>query len=94
MCFINKLFDILLLPLKLVILGIIYFYKKVISPAYPASCRYTPSCSSYMLIAIKKHGLIRGFFIGIKRISRCNANASGGYDPVKENIKGDAKWII
>ncbi len=94
MQFISNILNFLLLPLKLVIIGIIFFYKIIISPAYPASCKYTPSCSSFMLIAIKKHGLIRGFFMGIKRISRCNAKASGGYDPVKENIKGEARWII
>ena len=90
----NKIIDVLLFPLKIIFILLIYFYKKVISPLFPASCIYTPSCSSFMLQAIKKHGLIRGFFIGFKRILRCNSHHKGGVDPVPDNIKGEFKWIV
>lgn len=91
---IKKVMEILLYPLKLIAILLILIYKKVISPLFPASCIYTPSCSTYMLQAINKHGLIRGFFMGFKRILKCNAFAKGGLDPVPENIKGEMRWII
>ncbi len=90
----KKVADILLFPLKIIAILIIYFYKIVISPLFPPSCIYTPSCSTYMLLAIKRFGLIRGFFIGIKRIAKCHAGQKGGIDPLPENLKGESKWII
>ena len=50
-------------------------------------CRYTPTCSEYTIIAIKEYGSIRGLFMGIKRILRCNPLGKSGYDPVPPNIK-------
>ena len=51
-------------------------------------CRYNPTCSEYMIIAINKYGLIKGIYLGIKRILRCNPFGSYGYDPVpKKNEK-------
>ena len=94
MSFLEKFLNVILYPLKLVALLLILIYKKVISPLFPPSCIFVPSCSSYMLVAIQKHGLIRGFFMGFKRILRCNALNKGGLDPVPENIKGDMRWII
>lgn len=47
-------------------------------------CRFNPTCSEYMIIAIKEHGLIKGIYLGIKRILRCNPLGSYGYDPVPE----------
>lgn len=60
----------------------IYFYKLAISPITPPSCRYTPSCSSYAIEALKKHGPFRGLYLAIKRILRCHPWGSSGYDPV------------
>lgn len=94
MKFLNKVLNVLLYPVRLIIVFFILVYKKVISPVLPNSCKFTPSCSSYMLIAIKKHGILRGFLMGTKRVLRCNPKAKGGFDPVPENIKGDAKWIV
>jgi len=59
-------------------------YKKVISPLLPPSCIYTPSCSSYAIDALKKHGTVQGLILSIKRVFRCHPWHKGGYDPVPE----------
>jgi len=48
----------------------------------PACCRYHPTCSEYVVESISQHGVVKGLFLGIKRISRCHPWHSGGYDPV------------
>jgi uncharacterized protein len=68
--------------MKTIALAIIRFYQKVISPLFPPSCRFTPTCSHYSYEAIQKHGLFRGSWLAIKRIGRCHPFSSGGYDPV------------
>lgn len=68
------LVQLLLLP--------IYFYKRAISPMLPPSCRFTPSCSTYAIEALKKHGPIKGLLLAIWRILRCNPWGGSGYDPV------------
>ena len=70
------------------------FYRRVISPHKTAMCIYTPSCSAYMLEAVSKFGLIKGAFLGIKRILRCVPWEKGGFDPVPDNPKGDMKWLF
>jgi len=52
----------------------------------PGSCRFTPTCSEYMKDAIKMYGSLKGIWLGIKRILRCNPFGKFGYDPVKENL--------
>ncbi|MDG2432644.1 membrane protein insertion efficiency factor YidD, partial [Flavobacterium sp.] len=69
---------ILIFPL----LVLVRFYQLVISPLTPASCRFEPTCSSYMIEALKEHGLLYGLFLGIKRIISCNPWGGTGYDPV------------
>lgn len=66
---------------KLFILPII-LYQRLLSPMLPSSCRFTPSCSEYTKQAIIKHGIIKGTFLGIKRISKCHPWGKSGYDPV------------
>ncbi|NVN93756.1 MAG: membrane protein insertion efficiency factor YidD [Bacteroidetes bacterium] len=61
---------------------IIRFYQYVISPYFPASCRYTPTCSVYSIEALKKHGPFKGGWLTIKRILSCNPWGGNGYDPV------------
>ena len=61
---------------------IIKLYQSFISPLIGANCRYTPTCSEYSISAFKKHGLLKGFFLSVKRISKCNPFFKGGYDPV------------
>ena len=60
----------------------VYFYRYCISPMKPPTCRFTPTCSEYAVIAIKKHGPIKGFWLAVKRIARCHPWGGHGYDPV------------
>ncbi len=60
----------------------ILFYRTCISPMTPPSCRYTPTCSQYALEALRKHGPIRGLWLTVRRILRCNPWGGSGYDPV------------
>ena len=89
-----KIVYILLYPFRILFLGLIYLYKYLISPLLPPACRFTPTCSSYGLTAIKEYGPVKGSFLTIWRILRCNPWSKGGFDPVKPNIKGDIKWLI
>ena len=57
-------------------------YKLIISPLLPNACRFYPTCSSYAIEALSKHGLFKGCFLSIKRILRCHPYCDGGYDPV------------
>ena len=60
----------------------ILFYKACISPLTPPSCRFTPTCSTYALEAIRKHGPLRGTLLAVRRILRCHPWGGSGYDPV------------
>lgn len=60
----------------------IYFYRYCISPLTPPSCRFTPTCSQYAVIAIKKHGVFKGGWLTLKRLSKCRPGGGHGYDPV------------
>lgn len=66
---------------KLFIL-LIRFYQGAISPYFPATCRYTPTCSEYGVTAIKKHGALKGGWLTLKRIGSCHPWGGSGYDPV------------
>lgn len=61
---------------------IIRFYQLVISPWLGPKCRFVPTCSQYSLEAFKKYGLLKGFWLSVKRISRCHPLGGQGYDPV------------
>lgn len=64
------------------LLLLIRFYQYGISPFTPASCRYTPTCSQYALEALRRHGLFKGGWLALKRLSRCHPWGGNGYDPV------------
>jgi putative membrane protein insertion efficiency factor len=68
--------------MKLILKAFIVFYQKFISPLKLPSCRYYPTCSSYALQAIDKYGALKGLFLSIKRLLRCNPMFKGGYDPL------------
>ena len=61
---------------------LIKFYQYFISPILGPKCRYTPTCSNYSLEAFKKYGPIKGFWLTVKRISRCHPWGGSGHDPV------------
>ncbi len=60
----------------------VYFYRYCISPLKPATCRFTPTCSEYAILAVKKYGPVKGSWLAIKRIARCHPWGGHGYDPV------------
>ncbi|MDR3238403.1 MAG: membrane protein insertion efficiency factor YidD [Spirochaetia bacterium] len=67
--------------------SLIKIYKLSISVILPASCRYYPTCSSYSIDAMRKHGLLKGCYLTGKRILSCNPFCEGGYDPVPDNFR-------
>ncbi|MEQ8473733.1 MAG: membrane protein insertion efficiency factor YidD [Marinoscillum sp.] len=66
---------------KLFILPVL-FYQYSISPLFPSTCRFTPTCSNYAKEAIMKHGVFKGTILAARRISKCHPWGSSGYDPV------------
>lgn len=68
------------------IIKLIRLYQKLPLKSHNL-CRYTPTCSEYMIISINEYGLIKGLFLGVKRILRCNPLGSYGYDPVPKKDK-------
>lgn len=68
--------------MKKVFLAPIRFYQKWLSPGLPPSCRFYPSCSEYACQAIEKYGVLRGGWLGLRRIVRCHPFNPGGIDPV------------
>jgi len=74
----QKISRLLAVPFLIIVRG----YQLLISPMFPSSCRYTPTCSSYTFEALTKYGLFKGGWLGIKRISRCHPWGGSGYDPL------------
>jgi len=69
--------------MKKLLIWLIKIYQLFLSPLIPPSCRFYPSCSEYCMEALQKKGVVKGLWMGIKRVIRCNPFSSGGYDPVK-----------
>lgn len=67
-----------------VVVGLLRCYQLVISPLYGPTCRYYPSCSSYALLAVQRHGVLRGGWLAVRRLARCHPWAAGGVDDVPE----------
>ena len=70
--------------MRWLLIKFVRFYQRFISPLFPPSCRYSPSCSTYMIHAIEKHGAIKGVIMGLGRIGRCHPFVAGGKDPVPD----------
>ena len=73
--------------MKWILIKLIEFYRKNISPLKVPCCRFTPTCSEYAIQAIKTHGAIKGTLLSIWRILRCNLFCKGGFDPVPQKRK-------
>ena len=78
----KKLNRFLTLPLIIIIKA----YQLIISPFIKTNCRYLPTCSEYFIIALKEHGLLKGFYFSLKRILKCHPFSGHGYDPVPKKI--------
>ena len=72
--------------MRKIIIGIIRFYQKFISPLFPPTCRFYPTCSEYTVQAVERFGVIKGLYLGLRRVLRCNPLSEGGYDPVPEEF--------
>lgn len=72
--------------MKKILIVLLRGYQKIISPIFQSigvHCKYYPNCSEYMKNAIEKYGCVKGVYLGIKRLLRCNPFSKGGYDPLK-----------
>ena len=72
-------------------LDLLRAYKWAISPIFPPSCRYTPTCSEYAMEAIERYGIFRGGMKALARILRCHPFVKGGYDPVVRDVKASER---
>lgn len=75
--------------MKYVFIGIIWVYKKTISPLFRflgVNCRFYPTCADYSMEAFKKHGFLKGFWLSTKRVGRCHPWGGSGIDEVPENF--------
>ena len=70
-----------------ILIGIIKFYRIIISPYLSPSCRYLPTCSEYAIDSLKTYGLIKGIFKATKRVLSCHPFGGEGFDPVNKNIR-------
>lgn len=68
--------------LKGLLVGVLTLYKTFLSPLLPPACRFYPSCSSYAIQALEKHGVIKGLWLALRRLIRCHPYNPGGTDPI------------
>lgn len=68
--------------MRSVLIALVRLYQYAISPWLGRSCRFHPTCSAYMIEALQRHGVVRGLWLGIRRIGRCHPFHPGGVDPV------------
>ncbi len=70
--------------MKRPLIAIIRAYQRFLSPLKPPTCRFTPTCSAYAAEALAQHGVMRGSWLGVRRICRCHPFGGHGYDPVPD----------
>jgi putative membrane protein insertion efficiency factor len=68
--------------MRRVLIALVRFYRRRISPLFPPSCRFTPTCSAYALEALEKYGAAKGSWLALKRLLKCHPFHAGGHDPV------------
>jgi len=68
--------------MRILLILLIKFYQLCLSPFFVSRCRYTPTCSMYTIECLEKHGVLKGIWLGIKRISNCRPGSDGGFDPI------------
>ena len=76
-----------------ILIALVRFYQFAISPWFPASCRYQPTCSVYAADAIRRHGSLRGVYLSMRRLARCHPWGGHGYDPVPQRLERKATGI-
>lgn len=69
--------------MKFLVLDFLKLYKTFLSPFLPPACRFTPTCSEYAMQAVEKYGFLRGTWLAVKRILRCQPFCKGGFDPLQ-----------
>ena len=69
--------------MKFLVLDLLGVYKAVVSPFFLSACRFEPTCSEYAMQAVEKYGALKGTWMGVKRILRCQPFCKGGHDPVR-----------
>ena len=69
--------------MQVVMVTMLRGYKLFLSPLLPSACRFYPTCSEYMIEAVRKYGTARGVWLGLRRLSRCHPFHEGGFDPVR-----------
>jgi putative membrane protein insertion efficiency factor len=65
------------------VIATLHLYKRFVSPLLPSACRFSPTCSEYMLEAVDKYGVLQGVWLGLRRLLRCHPLHAGGFDPVR-----------
>ena len=68
--------------MKFLVLDLLGVYKAIVSPFLPPACRFEPTCSEYAREAVERYGVVKGLWMGAKRIARCQPLCRGGHDPV------------
>ncbi len=77
--------------LKWIFVGLIKLYQAILSPFLGPSCRHVPTCSSYTIEAIEEWGVLKGTWLGMKRIAKCHPWGTSGYDPVPKRDGSEEK---
>ncbi len=70
--------------MRRIVVAVLRWYKRHLSPALPPACRYLPTCSEYAMEAVERYGTLRGGWLALRRVLRCNPFFAGGYDPVPD----------